>query len=185
MLQTANRQLMKRADIPPKKTQHKSNIPTVAEADELAVRYFEAKTSDEEENILRHFLCSPAGNNRKYDELRAVMGFIATGRNLEQKQVSPIKNRTKNRPSKRRMWSAAAALTAIFATGATSWLAFTSAHPEYLANACVAYVDGRKITETNAVMQQMYGSLENVNHPEKELTIENQLGAMFETLEQE
>lgn len=34
-------------------------------------------------------------------------------------------------------------------------------------------------------MQQMYGSLENVNHPEKELTIENQLGAMFETLEQE
>ena len=82
MLQTANRQLMKRADIPPKKTQHKSNIPTVAEADELAVRYFEAKTSDEEENILRHFLCSPAGNNRKYDELRADMGFIATGRNL-------------------------------------------------------------------------------------------------------
>ena len=50
--------------------------------DELIARYFAGLTTDEEERRLRRFLASPDSADARYDETRAVMGFLAVGRQL-------------------------------------------------------------------------------------------------------
>ena len=41
---------------------------------ELAERYFEAETTEAEEEALARFLATPAAQGKEFDELRAVMG---------------------------------------------------------------------------------------------------------------
>ena len=53
---------------------------------ELAARYFEAETTDAEEEALARFLVTPAAQGKEFDELRAVMGYVATGRAVHRKQ---------------------------------------------------------------------------------------------------
>jgi hypothetical protein len=50
--------------------------------DEHITRYFEGLASPEEEKELKDFLVSPEGQDPVYDEVRAVMGFFATGKAL-------------------------------------------------------------------------------------------------------
>lgn len=52
---------------------------------ELAARYFEAETTDAEEEALARFLVTPAAQGKEFDELRAVMGYVATGRAVHRK----------------------------------------------------------------------------------------------------
>ena len=44
--------------------------------EELAERYYQAETSEEEEAQLRKFLCSDAANDPRFDEIRAVMSYL-------------------------------------------------------------------------------------------------------------
>lgn len=50
--------------------------------DEHITRYFEGLASPEEKKELKDFLVSPEGQDPAYDEVRAVMGFFATGQAL-------------------------------------------------------------------------------------------------------
>ena len=55
---------------------------TISQWKELARRYFEAETTEAEEEALARFLATPAAQGKEFDELRAVMGYAATGRAL-------------------------------------------------------------------------------------------------------
>ena len=48
----------------------------------LVERFFAAQTSEAEEKELREFLLSPRGADARYDEVRAVMSFLAVGRDV-------------------------------------------------------------------------------------------------------
>ena len=45
-----------------------------------AERYFDAALTDDEERALRRFLASPAGADARFDDVRAVMGFLVAAR---------------------------------------------------------------------------------------------------------
>lgn len=47
---------------------------------ELAERYFLAETSEEEERLLRRFLCTEEAQDSRFDEIRATISFIHAGR---------------------------------------------------------------------------------------------------------
>lgn len=44
--------------------------------EEMAERYFLAETSEEEELMLRRFLCSSEGQDPRFDEVRATLAFL-------------------------------------------------------------------------------------------------------------
>lgn len=155
--------------------------------DELVRRYFEAETTDEEEMRLRRFLVSEEGRDTRYDEVRAVMGYLACGRAqgasgaLRSKAAAhevpsvPCRHR---RPS---VWFRAGAVAAVLALVAlpVAWR-LAAAGP----NVCVAYVGGHEVTAPDAVMEQMFRSFEEVELAGGAVSVENQLNEMFDTLEE-
>ncbi len=44
--------------------------------EEMAQRYFLAKTTDEEEQRLRKFLCTQEAQNARFDEIRATLSYL-------------------------------------------------------------------------------------------------------------
>lgn len=53
--------------------------------EQLAERYFQAETTEEEEQQLRRFLCSSQTQDPRFDEIRATMSLLYVGR-----QASPV-----------------------------------------------------------------------------------------------
>ena len=48
--------------------------------EEMAQRYFLAKTTDEEEHRLRKFLCTKEAQNARFDEIRATLSYLHVSR---------------------------------------------------------------------------------------------------------
>lgn len=140
----------------------------------LAARYFEAGTTEEEERRLAHFLCSPEGQDECFDEIRAVMGFAAVGRSL---------GRERRRFRLRRPLANAAVAAAVCIVGVLGWTAGGASEDGADTEACVAYVGGQKVIDTDAVMGQMRRSLSRVAGDTPAPGIEEQLGEMFEMLD--
>lgn len=140
---------------------------------DLISRYFEAETTPEEETSLKQFLLSEEGRASKYDEVRAVMGFLATGR---KESVSKTHVYTNKFTFIKISALAACLITGFFLIGQ---FLISSYAPKDI---CLAYVDGRSITEREEVLQLMKKSMDNVVSEE---TIEdemfNQLSDMFDT----
>ena len=87
----------------------KRNERTYQQWKDLAERYFEAETTPEEEKELACFLATPLSQSKDFEELRAVMGFMAMGHATHRKrQVHTFR------------YAAAAAVTGILLT-ATVW----------------------------------------------------------------
>ena len=63
--------------------------------DEIIDGYFEGTLSEHEETLLKAFLVSPEGQGPEYDEVRAVMGYFATGRSVI---LSEAKNQNRRHP---------------------------------------------------------------------------------------
>ncbi len=139
--------------------------------DELIDRYFEAVTTEEEEILLRRFLASAEGADRRYDDVRAVMGFLVTGKQLR-KAASPRPVRL--RLSAWRGVAAAAVLVVGFGVATLSRFAL----PE--ADVYVAYVGGERVTAPDAVLLQMQLSMQTVASPVGEPSVEQQLTEMFQ-----
>ena len=109
--------------------------------DEIIERYFEATLSEEEETALKAFLVSPEGQAPEYDEVRAVMGYFATGRVVRQAN----QRRLSIRP-----WMKVAAVAACMA------LIFTLGVNLYNKdNVCVSFVGGQKVTDKEIVMNDV------------------------------
>ena len=129
---------------------------------ELAARYFEAETTDAEEEALARFLVTPAAQGKEFDELRAVMGYVATGRAVHRKQ--------RTRSIRLRYYAAAAAVAAPLGTER--------------ANVCVAYINGERCTDKEIVLAEALKSVQKVRHDSPEETLQGQLSDIFQTLEE-
>lgn len=106
--------------------------------DEMIERYFEATLSEEEETALKAFLVSPEGQAPEYDEVRAVMGYFAAGRVVRQA----------HQPSRlaKRIVAIAASLAIIVTLGVNMY---------NKTNICVSFVDGKKVTDKEVVMNDV------------------------------
>lgn len=145
-------------------------IRSIQEWEELVERYFDALTTDAEEQELRSFLLSPEAVGEIFDEARSVMGFLEVGRAM---------HRNKKKQWSVGYWKVAAILCGVIA-GATLWSTW-----EKTQNVCEAYVYGTKYTEVALVMSQMQHSLDKVNYGKEENIVETQLSDFFQMMEEE
>lgn len=145
----------------------KENERTYQQWKELAERYFEAQTTDVEEEALARFLATPASQGKEFDELRAVMGFIATGR--------AIHNRQRTRRVRLRYYAAAAAITGVLALTAVWQVAQRT-------NVCVAYINGERYTDKEIVFSEAMKSIDKVRHDLPQETVQEQLSDIFQTI---
>ena len=106
--------------------------------DEYIDGYFEGTLSEEEELRLKVFLASEAGQAPEYDEVRAVMGFFATGKAIKHRRHWP------------RITAVAAGLAMLVTLGVNSY---------YKENICVSFVNGRKVTDKVVVMNDVDNTL--------------------------
>lgn len=119
--------------------------------DEMIERYFEATLSEEEETALKAFLASPEGQAPEYDEVRAVMGYFATGRRLGS---AHLPSRSLNAHS--RSLSRSKGISRIIAVAAGLAILLTLGVNIYnKQNICVSFVDGKKVTDKEVVMNDV------------------------------
>ena len=137
----------------------------------LIQRYFEAETTEAEENELRSFLSTSPGLDSRYDEVRAVMGYLAVGRSLNKKKMA---RRSSRMIRTMRHVGVAASLALMIGFVSFYWSDLISERESY-----VAYVDGNKITDRAIVSQLMQESFAGVGIGEAESDAEAQLLEMF------
>ena len=153
--------------------QNKMNIKqerSIREWEELVERYFDALTTDAEEQQLRSFLLSSEAVGEVFDEAKAVMGFLEAGQSMHQE---------KKGHRMMHYWKVAA-MVAVVMGSAALWNAW-----DRMQNVCEAYIYGKKCTEVAMVMSQVRHSLDNVNYPEEEDIVETQLSDFFQMMEEE
>lgn len=142
---------------------------TLQQWKDLATRYFEAETTPAEEQELAYFLTTPASQDREFDEIRAVMGYLATGRIYHRKRKSSVF---------RYAAAAAAAVIGLLLTTTVWQLAQNR-------NVCVAYIYGERCTDTETVLTEALKSIEKVRQePQEETILQEQLSDIFQTLEE-
>ena len=141
---------------------------SIQEWEEWVERYFDALTTDKEEQELREFLLSPEAVGDVFDEARAVMGFLKVGQALnKQKKYSS------------RYWKVAAMICGVMLGGTTLWNVWNQMN-----NICEAYVYGTKYTEVAVVMSQIQNSFDKVNDVEENI-VESQLSDFFQMMGEE
>ena len=139
---------------------------TTAEWLELVEKYFDALTTQQEEQELKKFLVTPAADAQCFNEIKAVMGYFATQK---------AKKRARSHVTNIAKWSAVAAAAAIAAT-----FAWNSRSNEE--NICIAYVNGIKYTDEAVVMKDMQQTFRMMESTAEEYSIEGQLNDMFNTI---
>lgn len=175
-----------------KKCNDKSgNLPRDSFSDgyweKLVERYFEADTTEEEEQALRRFLATEEAAARpEFDEARAVMGFLAVGQRLAASAApAPEAGKGKRRPLLRLpLARVAVAASVLIAAGSLLWLHRPQSESLPPADACIAYIGGKPTTDPAAVKEQMRLSLGEMAAPTGVPTVEEQLQDMFNTLEE-
>ena len=140
----------------------------------LTERYFDAETTRKEEEALKAFAASTIDPD--FDELRAVMGYLAVGR----KQHAASKACTKQ-PTTRRIALYTRVAAAIFLLIALPWGYRQWQYQQE--NICVAYVNGERLTDDDEVMRLMKETLLTINNEEPETIMEKQLSDLFHTIE--
>ena len=153
--------------------QNKMNIKqerSIREWEELVERYFDALTTDAEEQELRSFLLSSEAVGEVFDEAKAVMGFLEAGRTMHQEKKGHRMTHC---------WKVAAMVVVVMGSAAL-WNAW-----DRMQNVCEAYIYGKKCTEVAMVMSQVRHSLDKVNYPEEEDIVETQLSDFFQMMGEE
>lgn len=156
------------------------HLPARSQEDweKLIERYFEAETSSEEELQLRAFLVTQEADKPAFDEVKAVMGFLCTGKRLHLKQQEQAMHKHRLTLIHRRLSIAAVAICLL---GSALW--FLNARQDE--DVCVAYINGVKCTDVEVVMSQMHQSIERVHSTEEDVTMKDQLHDMMQTLNKE
>ena len=145
----------------------------------LSEKYFDALTTGEEEKALAQFLASDAANHPAFNEIKAVMGYLSTGKSIA-KRNKPAKTRwTAGRTIQWSVAAASIALTIIIGTKllprpADTETAAESKETEYY----YAYIDGKEYTDEDIVMQHMLTTMNKMSYTSTG-SIEEQMGAMF------
>lgn len=149
---------------------------TEADWDALVERYFEAETTEAEEAALRRFLCTLQGSAPRYDEVRAVMGFLAVGRSQQAPAVPQKKGRSIRLQTLGRI---AAAVIVAVGVGLAAWHTQSQSTEVY-----IAYVDGREITDREAVIALMTGTMQEVLAEDPTAEMEAQMSEMFSVMDE-
>ena len=131
----------------------------------LTERYFDAETTRKEEEALKAFAASTTDPD--FDELRAVMGYLAVGR----KQYAASKACAKQ-PTTRRIALYTRVAAAILLLIALPW-GYRQLQPQE-ENICLAYVD---------VMALMHQTMQGLEVDDPSMTVEGQLSDLFNTIE--
>lgn len=133
---------------------NRNNLHTLIE------RYFNAETSVEEERMLRHELQRiPVHTDPLADEARAVMGFPLAGKATSGKHTKKL------RLSPLPAWRNAAAMIAAAAvTGSIMFGVMRQNNGE-----CVAYLNGQRISDRDAVMEMMLADLNDMGEASSDM----------------
>ena len=140
----------------------------------LSEKYFDALTTKEEEKALTRFLASEAANDTAFNEIKAVMGYFRTGKDIAQK-TKKKRNRTIGKTVK---WvSIAACIAAIALIGTPIGQQGSLAAP---GNKDIYYacIDGKEYTDEEFVMQHMLATMSRMSSSGDNV-IEQQMEAMF------
>ena len=137
----------------------------------IAEKYFDATTNDNEEKALRDFLSSAESNHPAFDEIKAVMGYLAAARHIEN-----VNAREKRAVRKKHLvhWAAAAIIAFIVGTGTI----LPTSNPDN-DDIYVADINGKIYTDKEFVVAHMQHTMSMIASTTKENNIEEQLGAMF------
>lgn len=132
----------------------------------MAERYFEAETSDEEEQALRQFAAQT--DDPDFRDLQAVMGFCAMGR----KHAAPQRHR-----HSRTYAFVGAAASFVLLVGLSLFYSLSSQQHD---TGCVAWVNGEQITDPTQVMALMQNTVAVIDlGMEHNDPVEEQLREMF------
>lgn len=137
----------------------------------LTNRYFEGLTTEEEESLLRRFLTSEEAQTEDFEELSAVMGYLATGKTVHQKKITPLW-----RNPKMMKWSAAACFLLMTGIGGYHLLPRAT---------YVAYVDGQRTTNKAEVIAQMHSIMAGINADTPTGCMEASMNDLLNTLNTE
>lgn len=137
----------------------------------LEERYFEGLTTKEEERLLRQFLSTEMAQTEDFEELRAVMGYLAMGKAERKQKQIPLW-----RSPKVMRWSVAACFLLLAGIGAYHLMPRTT---------YVAYVDGRRTTDKMEVLAQMHGVMADINADTPTSTMEASMSDLLNTLNTE
>lgn len=129
----------------------------------LIERYYDALTTPQEEELLKKFLATPEADAPCFDEIKATLAYFA---------VSKQKHK-KKRATTRLLTRSVAAAAAIIIAIASVWQ--TNGEQDI----CVAYINGRIVTDEAIVMQQMQSAMALISQTTSENSIEKQLSEMF------
>lgn len=152
------------------------HIRTNHEALLQAERYFEATTTEAEEEALKRYIVSAqALADPRLDELRFVMGVAVAG----QRRHRPLAVHPRPRRVSQSWLRPAVAACLVGLCAAVSLTV------EDHANRCVAYIHGQETTDPALVMQAMQHSANQLEVMDNTPSVEAQLHSMFETLDNE
>lgn len=143
-------------------------INSQAELEQLIERYFEGETSLQEEQMLKHNLADCPWSSDTIDEARFTMGYFTA-----HKQQS---HRVVNLGMRRRVMSIAASIAVLLTIGASAlW------YTNHTQGVCLAYVNGKAISNEDAVMELIAEDLSTMDVASQ--SMEAQLISISEALE--
>ena len=137
----------------------------------LEERYFEGLTTKEEERLLRQFLSTPMAQTEDFEELRAVLGYLAVGKEVHKKKGVPLW-----RNYMVMKWSSAACFLLLAGIGVYHLMPRTT---------YVAYVDGHRTTNKIEVIAQMHSVMADINADTPTSTMEASMSDLLNTLNSE
>lgn len=149
-----------------------------ADWQELAERYFDATTTEAEEDMLRRYLASDQAEGPAFDEVRAVMGLFAAQRSKAQfTTATPTPAFSHSRSG---WWRTAAVAAVLLAAGVTIRLTIQQPPPTYYA--CIG---GQVTTDRQTVVSAMQDNLDDIlAEPSPTDIADQQLSEMFNTLDE-
>ena len=137
----------------------------------LCEKYFDALTTNEEEKALLHFLASDAANHPAFNEIKAVMGYLSTGKSITKKK----KMHTVGKAMQWASMAACIAATAVIGTSIYRQGTLPATGNREIFYACI---DGKEYTDEEFVMQHMLATMNRMSSSDDNV-IEQQMGAMF------
>lgn len=144
------------------------HITDQAELEQLINRYFDGKTSVQEEQMLRETLADCPWSSELIDEARFTMGYFIAHRKAEQQ--------TSKKSYRRQVIGIAASIAIIIAAGGYAlW------HQQQSDDICIAYVNGRVVQDNDKVMTLVANDLSKMDNAANAMT--NQLSSLSEALE--
>lgn len=158
----------------------KSNTQlTPEEALRLADRYFEAQTSEEEEERLRDFILTAENADSRFNDVRAVMGVALCPPHAVTSSKHKHQHKRIHTSFSVRVKRTAVAASFLLIAGVA-----TTSYLHHENNLCIAYINGQKVTDHERVEKAMHDVLQQMDMPHDQTSpIEEQMSNMFEPLE--